>query len=134
MDTDTLKSISDSLRNLDYSKLVTPGNLYPKIELPDLSDLKPIDLEDTVVGDIKRKIEEQNLLVSQEINVLIEQNKLLSDNYSKLKEMYDVQAEAFSATREDLEKSRGYNMKMMIISIIAMLAAVAAPIVTILVS
>ena len=108
--------------------------LYPKIELPDISVFEPIDPEETIIGDIKRKIEEQNSLAAQQISILAEQNSLLADNYSKLKEMFDAQSESYKATQEDLKPSRKYNVVMMIIAIIAMLAAVAGPIATILVS
>ena len=57
-----------------------PEPIYPKIEFPDFPVINP---EKTIFGDIKRKIEEQNALTSQQINILVEQNKLLSENYNK---------------------------------------------------
>ena len=62
------------------------------------------------------------------------QNELLSDNYSKLKEMYDAQVEANKEAKEELKRSKRSNLIMMIIAFIAMLAAIAGPIATILVS
>lgn len=134
MDFDSLKNVSDSLGKIDLSGMINPDMLFPKIELPDMSALEPIDPEDTIIGEIKRKIEEQNNLASQQISILVEQNRLLGDNYSKLKDMYDTQAESYKAAQEDLKSSRKYNVVMMVIAIIAMLAAIAGPIVTILVS
>lgn len=72
--------------------------------------------------------------VSADLNILVEQNKLLADNYNKLKEMYDAQAESYKAAQEDLKSSRRYNTIMMIIAAVAMIAAITGPIVTILVS
>ncbi len=46
-----------------------------------MSKIPVIDLENTIMGDIKRKIEPQ-------ISIPVEQNKLLTDNYNK---MYDSQ-------------------------------------------
>lgn len=131
MDIDALKRISDSMPKIDLSKFYTPEQFYPKIEPPPIIDFDP---EDTIVGDIKRKIEEQNKLVSQQIGILSEQNNLLAENYNKLKEMYDAQSESYKSAQEDLQRSRNYNIKMMIIAIIAMLAAIAGPIVTLIVS
>lgn len=95
---------------------------------------QPINAEETIIGDIKHKIEEQNKLVSQQVEILVVQNNLLADNYSKLKDMYDAQSASYKAAQEDLKRSRRYNFIMMIISVIAMIAAIAGPIVTILVS
>ena len=86
------------------------------------------------MGDIKHKIQEQNELAAKQIEVLVQQNQLLSDNYNKLKDMYDAQERAYQESREDLRSSRIFNRWMMAIAVIAMLAAIAGPIVTVLVS
>ena len=76
----------------------------------------------------------QKELLQSQLEALREQNGLLSENYKKLKEMYDSQVEANEAARNDLKSSRKFNAWMMVIAIIAMLAAIAGPIVTFLVS
>lgn len=96
--------------------------------------METIDPEDTIMGDIKHKIQEQNELAAKQIKVLVQQNQLLSDNYNKLKDMYDAQERAYQESREDLRSSRIFNRWMMAIAVIAMLAAIAGPIVTVLVS
>jgi hypothetical protein len=107
-----------------------------KIDIPqyEMPEITAIDPEDTIVGDIKRKIEEQNNLVSQQMSILLEQNQLLADNYDKLKNMYDQQVKLNSESKEELEKSKWYNRWMMVIAIVAMIAAIAGPIVTLVVS
>lgn len=77
---------------------------------------------------------EQKELFEQQIEILQKQNDLLFENYSKLKELFDAQVEANKEAKEDLKQSKRYNIVMMIVSIIAMFAAIAGPIVTILVS
>ena len=72
----------------------------------------------------------QKELLQSQLEALREQNGLLSENYKKLKEMYDSQVEANEAARNDLKSSRKFNAWMMV----AMLAAIAGPIATILVS
>jgi len=52
----------------------------------------------------------------------------------KLQEMYNSQKESNDDARKDLHKSRVFNAWMMVIAIVAMLAAIAGPIVTVLVS
>ena len=76
----------------------------------------------------------QKELLEQQLEIIQKQNELLSDNYSKLKEMFDVQVEANKEAKEELKRSRRFNIAMMIIAIVAMLAAIAGPIATILVS
>lgn len=76
----------------------------------------------------------QKELLQSQLETLREQNGLLSENYEKLKAMYDSQVEANEAARNDLKSSRKFNAWMMVIAIIAMLAAIAGPIVTFLVS
>lgn len=77
---------------------------------------------------------EQKKLIEKQVGMLYEQNRLLSENYDKLKEMYDTQLQATEEAKKDLQRSRIFNGWMMVISIVAMLAAVASPIVTVLVS
>lgn len=76
----------------------------------------------------------QREVLEEHLKVTTEQNALLSANYEKLEEMYSAQKESNDEAREDLRKSRVFNGWMMVIAIIAMLAAIAGPIATILVS
>jgi hypothetical protein len=48
--------------------------------------------------------------------------------------MYDSQVSANKEAKEELKRSRRFNIVMMVISTIAMLAAIAGPIATIIVS
>ena len=72
----------------------------------------------------------QKELLEQQLKFTQEQNKLLSENYDKLKEMYDAQIKANQEATSELVKSKRFNKWMMFIAIIAMLAAIASPIAT----
>ena len=76
----------------------------------------------------------QKELFEQQIEIIQKQNELLFDNYSKLKELFDAQVEANKEAKDELKQSRRFNTVMIIIAVISMIAAVAGPIVTILVS
>ena len=76
----------------------------------------------------------QKQLLEQQVEIFQQQNELLVDNYTKLKELFDAQVEANKEAKEELKKSKRFNLAMMIIAIIAMLAAIAGPITTILAS
>lgn len=126
---------------VDIPKIEVPNvsvkSVIPKVEIPEIE----LDPEKTIVGDIKhelqeqsklyaKQMEEQRIQFSQQIELLTTQNQLLNDNYNKLKDLYEKQIEAYDNSQIDLEKSRNYNRWMMVIAIIAMLAAIAGPIVT----
>lgn len=133
MDLQSLTEAMKKFSEMDYSTFLNPEPLYSKLEIPNLETIA-IDPEDTIMGDIKRQIVAQNKLVEQQIGILVEQNKLLTANYDKLKELYDSQVKANEGTKNDLERSRKYNRWMMIIAIVAMLAAIAGPIATLMVA
>ena len=87
----------------------------------------------TLVAGAKANIEQKELL-EQQIEIIRTQNDLLFDNYTKLKDLYDAQVNANKEATEELKKSKRFNAWMMVIAIIAMIAAIAGPIVTVLVS
>lgn len=131
MDFNSVNELFGKISKQDFSNIPLIEPQAFQFQMP---DIETIDPEDTIMGDIKRKIQEQNELAAKQIEVLIHQNELLSDNYNKLKDMYDAQERAYQESREDLRSSRIFNRWMMVIAVIAMLAAIAGPIVTILVS
>ena len=134
MGSDPLKTLAESIGKMVISEATIPGSLFHDSYFPEVQPLETIDFEDTIPGEIKKIIEEQKSLEAQQLTVLYEQNTILADNYAKIKELYDAQSESYKAAKEDLIRSRKYNVVMMVIAIIAMLAAIASPIVTILVS
>ena len=89
--------------------------------------------EERMVAGAEASIAQKQLL-EQQVEIIQKQNELLSDNYTKLKEMYDAQVEANKEAKVELKRSKRFNLAMMVISIIAMLAAIAGPIATIWVS
>ena len=90
-----------------------------------------IEREEKMVAGAEASIVQKELL-EQQVEILQKQNNLLSDNYLKLKEMFDAQVEANKEAKEDLQRSRRYNTRMMVIALIAMFAAIVGPIATIL--
>lgn len=87
----------------------------------------------TLVAGAEASIEQKEIL-QQQLEMIREQNMFLCDNYEKLKEMYDAQVQANIEAKTELDRSKRFNSWMMVIAIIAMLAAIAGPVTTILVS
>ena len=89
--------------------------------------------KETAIKKISHKIQDQNKLVIKQNAILNQQNNLLYDNYNKLKDLVNTQEKAYSEKQKELKRSQNFNRWMMFIAIIAMLAAISSPIVTILV-
>ena len=87
----------------------------------------------TLVAGAEANIAQKELL-EQQIEMLHTQNDILYVNYAKLKELYETQVEANKEAKEELVRSKRFNIAMMVIAIVAMIAAIAGPIVTVLVS
>lgn len=130
---DNFKKLTEAFDSIGKIKLSDFMPQYPTIDCSQfkIPEFEPINPEDTILGSIKRKIEEQNNIATQQIDILIQQNQLLTGNYDKLKDLYDKQLQAYEESNKELEKTRKYNRWMMLIAILAMLAAIAGPIVTI---
>lgn len=73
----------------------------------------------------------QRELVKNQVDLLYEQNRLLSENYDKLKEIYDAQCQSTIEAKEDLHRSRIYNAWMMVISVVSMLAAIVSVVISV---
>ena len=76
---------------------------------------------------------EQKALLEQQNHLLKIQNGQLTDNYNKLKELYDSQVASGEEAQKELKKSKRFNAWMMVIAIISMLAALAGPIIPVLI-
>lgn len=69
-------------------------------------------------------------LSQSQVTYLKEQNSLLQENYNKLNELYRMQQQSAQKAKEDLKISRRFNICMLVVSVVSMLAAVIVPIVT----
>lgn len=88
---------------------------------------------ETLVAGAEANIAQKELF-EQQLDMMRKQNDLLFDNYSKLKELYDAQVQTNKEAKEELKRNKRFDIAMMIIAIIAMIAAIAGPITTIWVS
>ncbi len=121
---DAIHKLLDGITSLEQTSVY--ADIRPDVEL--------FNIEDGPIGDIKRAAIEQNKKTEQQMQILQEQNALLAANYKKLEELYNAQIESYKNAQEDLARSRKFNIWMMVVAVIAMLAAIASPIVTIMVS
>ena len=96
--------------------------------------LDELKTQNEILAEQLKAAQTQKEILEEHLKITTEQNGLLSENYQKLEEMYNAQKESTNEAREDLHKSRVFNAWMMVIAIVAMLAAIAGPIATILVS
>ena len=96
------------------------------------ADRRNIKRDSALVAGMEASIAQKKLFEEQ-IEVLKMQNMLLSDNYEKLKEMYDSQVQTNIEAGTQLEKSKKYNRWMLVIAVVSMLAAIAGTTITLLV-
>lgn len=96
--------------------------------------LDELKTQNEILAEQLKAEQTQKEILEEHLKITTVQNGLLSENYQKLEEMYNAQKESTNEAREDLHKSRAFNAWMMVIAIVAMLAAIAGPIATILVS
>lgn len=68
-------------------------------------------------------------LLQTQVIYLKEQNSLLQENYNKLNELYRMQQQSAQKAKEDLKISRRFNICMLVVSVVSMLAAVIVPVV-----
>lgn len=121
---DAIHKFLDEIINLEQTSVY--ADIRPDVEL--------FNIEDGPIGDIKRAVIEQNKKTEQQMQILQEQNALLAANYTKLEETYTAQVESYKKAQDDLTQSRKFNIWMMVVAVIAMFAAIAGPIATIMVS
>lgn len=75
MNLEELNGLFDKIGSFDFSRVTTPEYSFQKIDIPSVEAIS-IDPEDTIMGDIKRQIQAQNELASQQINILLEQQQI----------------------------------------------------------
>ena len=126
-----LGGLADKYANLPLIDLDTYS--FAKNIVPQIAEVK-IDEKSTFAYQMQQQTNQIIEKSNEHIRLLNQHNEQLLNNYKKLEEMYSAQKESNEEAREDLRKSRVFNGWMMVIAIIAMLAAIAGPIATILVS
>lgn len=104
-----------------------------KQRLREYTNMQKAKVDETLFAGAEANIQQKQLF-EQQIEILGEQNRLLFDNYSKLKEMFNAQVETNKEEKEELKRSKRFNIVLMFFSFISMIAAIAGPIATILVS
>lgn len=132
MKLEELSGLFDKAGRMDFSKYMPSFPDYSSVL--DSLTIEHVKPDNSIIEGIQKQIEAQNQLASQQISILLEQNILLSENYNKLKEMFEAQEKSYSEAKEDLKRSRAFNAWMMVIAVIAMFAAIAGPIATVWVS
>ena len=75
MDYINLSDLASKIPKLDLSKLPTMSPSSFNYKFP---EIETIDPGDTIIGDIQHEIQKQNELVVKQIEVLVQQNQLLS--------------------------------------------------------
>ena len=87
MEINKLSDAFTKIGRIDLSKWDFPKYHLPEIEIP---TVETIDPEDAIVGDIKKELQTQNSLVSQQVGILIEQNRLLTEKICMTTRLFPI--------------------------------------------
>ena len=109
-----------------------------------LSDLTPridtsfIDEMNRQNQEILNNITPLNEILAEEIKPILEENQKvvegLNDNYSKLNDLYLLKEKELEESKQEAEKAKKYNMKMLIIALVSAGIALASLVATILIA
>ena len=113
-----------SSRLAEQLKFTPPSIPYVDI-LPQIPTVE-IDEESTFAYQMQQQTNQIIEKNNEQIRLLNEHNEQLMSNYKKLEELYNLKTKELEEAKQDAKKAKRYNTAMMIITIIAMLAAVAA--------
>lgn len=128
-----LEHISEHNAKKDKALFETAEASMAQKELME-QQLDELKSQNDILAEQLKEEQVQKERLEEHLKVTTEQNDLLSANYEKLEAMYNAQKESYEDAQENVRKSRVFNAWMMVISVVAMFAAIASPIVTIIVS
>lgn len=128
-----LEQISEHNAKKDKALFETAEASMAQKELME-QQLDELKSQNDILAEQLKEEQVQKEILEEHLKLTTEQNDLLSANYEKLEAMYNAQKESYEDAQEDVRKSRVFNAWMMVISVVAMFAAIASPIVTIIVS
>ena len=106
--------------------LSLPNPRYSNPISPVYAPTFKIDEKSTAAYQVRQQTNQIIEKSNEQIRLLNEHNEQLMSNYKKLEELYNLKTKELEEAKQDAKKAKRYNTAMMIITIIAMLAAVAA--------
>lgn len=71
---------------------------------------------------------------NEQIRLLNEHNEQLTSNYKKLEELYNLKAKELEESKQEAEKAKKYNTKMLVIALVSAGIALASLVATILIA
>ena len=106
----------------DFSKLN-----FDKVKIPNMVTNPPIPpmIQKQIAEDERKE---------QEFALLVEQNNQLKANFEKLEELCNLKDTELKEANQEAEKIKKYNTKMLIISLVAAISALASLVATILIA
>ena len=103
--------------------------------MPDASFINEIEKHTQELLD---SITPLNKIIAEEIKPVLEENRKvdegINDNYRKLSELYLLKEKEVEVSKEEAEKSKKYNTKMLIIALVSAGIAIASLVVTIVIA
>ena len=95
-------------------------NIVPQIPVVE------IDEESTFAYQMQQQTNQIIEKSNEQIALLVKQNEQLSNNYQKLEDLYKIKEQELQEANREAKKLTRYNRWMMVLTIIAVLVAIAA--------
>lgn len=131
--------MSDSLDN--FMKISHDIKTSLDIPIKPLSPMLDVDLaqyqpreEDTFVYQMQQQTNQIIEKSNEQIKLLNDQNKQLVSNYDKLEDLYKLKEKELEESKQEAEKAKKYNTKMLVIALISAGIALASLVDTILIA
>jgi len=124
IDPNVFNNLAKSIGNISTNFNNLPS-VYPNVSN---FDYEIVDSPVSKLPDQLNNILEAN---KQQIDLLSSQNNQLIDNYNKLDALYKIKEIELESAKKDAEQSKLYNKQMMMVTVVAMIAAVISAVITI---
>lgn len=114
--------------------LSPPNSLYRSLRPPEYAPTFKIDEKSTVVYQVRQQTNQIIEKSNEQIRLLNEHNKQLTSNYKKLEELYNLKSKELEEAKQEAEKTKKYNTKMLVIALVSAGIALASLVATILIA
>ena len=114
--------------------LSLPNPQYGNPVSPVYAPTFKIDEKSTAAYQVRQQTNQIIEKSNEQIRLLNEHNEQLTSNYKKLEELYNLKAKELEEAKQEAEKTKKYNTKMLVIALVSAGIALASLVATILIA
>ena len=131
---DALSKLADIARDFSTQPLIkVPDYSFVNNIVPQIPTVE-IDEESTFAYQMQQQTNQIIEKSNEQIKLLNEHNEQLISNYNKLEDLYKLKEKELEESKQEAEKAKKYNTKMLVIALISAGIALASLVATILIA